>query len=196
MTTRTFFVCPAPPCPNGKLHLGHIGGVYLLTDLFVRFQRMRGHRAYHVTGADEHGTYTVVKARKLGRPIDEVAQLHIDEIMDCLRAMHIEPDVFIGTTDATHKQNSLKIFRELEAAGYIDVRDGPAKTSTAPPSTANKSTSAFQHGTTSLISLRIRPLYRQTPPSRVSRNQSISVRSVRSARHRSAADINIKTYPM
>ncbi|RKR31396.1 MULTISPECIES: class I tRNA ligase family protein [Paraburkholderia] len=124
MNTRTFFVCPAPPCPNGKLHLGHIGGVYLLTDLFVRFQRMRGHRAYHVTGADEHGTYTVVKARKLGRPIDEVAQLHIDEITDCLRAMHIEPDVFIRTTDATHKQNSLKIFRELEAAGYIDVRNG------------------------------------------------------------------------
>ncbi|WCM23162.1 class I tRNA ligase family protein [Paraburkholderia bryophila] len=124
MTTRTFFVCPAPPCPNGKLHLGHIGGVYLLTDLFVRFQRMRGHRAYQVTGADEHGTYTLVKARKLGRPVDEVAQLHIDEIKGCLQAMHIEPDIFVRTTDATHKQNSLKIFRELEAAGYIDVRDG------------------------------------------------------------------------
>lgn len=121
---RTYFVCPAPPCPNGKLHLGHIGGVYLLTDVFVRFQRMAGHRAYHITGADEHGTYTLVKARKLGRPVDEVAQMHIDEILQCMRALQITPDVFVRTSSAAHKNNALAIFRQLQDAGYVEVRDG------------------------------------------------------------------------
>ncbi|MCV3243622.1 methionyl-tRNA synthetase [Mesorhizobium robiniae] len=120
---QTYFVCPAPPCPNGKLHLGHIGGVYLLADIFVRYQRMIGHVAYHVTGADEHGTYTLVKARKLGRSVDDVAQMHIDEILQCLRAVHIAPDVFVRTSSEEHKRRSLAIYKQLDAAGYIELRD-------------------------------------------------------------------------
>ncbi|KAA3441911.1 hypothetical protein C7I87_33310 [Mesorhizobium sp. SARCC-RB16n] len=121
---RTYFVCPAPPCPNGKLHLGHVGGVYLLADIFVRFQRMAGHRAYYITGSDEHGTYTLVKARKLGQPVSELAQKHIHEILQCLRAVQITPDVFVRTSSEIHKENALAIFRELQEAGYIDVRKG------------------------------------------------------------------------
>ncbi|MGY8663449.1 class I tRNA ligase family protein [Bradyrhizobium sp. UFLA05-109] len=121
---RTYFVCPAPPCPNGKLHLGHVGGVYLLADIFVRFQRMAGYRAHYITGADEHGTYTLVKARKLGQPVSEVAQTHIDEILQCLRAVHITPDVFVRTSSEIHKENALSIFRELQKAGYVEVRNG------------------------------------------------------------------------
>ncbi|MGY8678591.1 class I tRNA ligase family protein [Bradyrhizobium sp. UFLA05-153] len=121
---RTYFVCPAPPCPNGKLHLGHVGGVYLLADIFVRFQRLAGHRAHYITGADEHGTYTLVKARKLGQPVGDVAQKHIDEILQCLRAMHITPDVFVRTSSDIHKKNALAIFRELQEAGYVEVRKG------------------------------------------------------------------------
>ncbi|WP_439406444.1 class I tRNA ligase family protein [Bradyrhizobium sp. DASA03076] len=121
---RTYFVCPAPPCPNGKLHLGHVGGVYLLADIFVRFQRMAGHRAHYITGADEHGTYTLVKARKLGQGVSEVAQKHIDEILQGLRALHITPDVFIRTSSEIHKENALSIFRDLQEAGYVEVRNG------------------------------------------------------------------------
>ncbi|MHB0773078.1 class I tRNA ligase family protein [Bradyrhizobium sp. 1.29L] len=121
---RTYFVCPAPPCPNGKLHLGHVGGVYLLADMFTRFQRMVGHRAYYITGADEHGTYTLVKARKLRQPVSDVAQKHIHEILQCLRAVQITPDAFVRTSSEVHKENALAIFRELQEAGYVDVRDG------------------------------------------------------------------------
>ncbi|MCP3380384.1 class I tRNA ligase family protein [Bradyrhizobium sp. CCGUVB4N] len=121
---RTYFVCPAPSCPNGKLHLGHVGGVYLLADIFVRFQRMAGHRAHFITGADEHGTYTLQKARKLGQPVGEVAQKYIDEILQCLRAVHITPDVFVRTSSELHKENALAIFCELQEAGYVKVRKG------------------------------------------------------------------------
>ena len=99
---RTYFVCPAPPCPNGKLHLGHIAGVYLLADIFVRFQRMAGRTAYLVTGADEHGSYTLVKARKLGRPVEEVATMHTEEILNCLNVMGIEVDAFVSTSSKDH----------------------------------------------------------------------------------------------
>ncbi|WP_375790924.1 class I tRNA ligase family protein [Bradyrhizobium sp. vgs-9] len=121
---RTYFICPAPPCPNGKLHLGHIGGVYLPADIFVRFQRMAGHRAYYITGSDEHGTYTLETARKLGRSFSEVAEGYVHKILECLRAVQITPDVFVRTSSAIHKGNALAIFRELQAAGYVDVRQG------------------------------------------------------------------------
>jgi len=123
-TQKTYFACPAPPCPNGKLHLGHIGGVYLLADIYVRFQRMSGQRAFYVTGSDEHGTYTLVKAAKLGRPVDEVAHLHNREILACLRAMGIEPDEFVRTSSADHVANSLAIYRDLRTRGFIKVDDG------------------------------------------------------------------------
>lgn len=121
---HTFFACSAPPCPNGKLHLGHIGGVYLLADVFVRYHRMVGNAAYHVTGADEHGTYTLVKARKLGRPVDDVAHMHIEEILQCLRSVDIEPDVFVRTSSEDHKDRSLAIYDQLRASGYVELRDG------------------------------------------------------------------------
>ncbi|WP_017905209.1 class I tRNA ligase family protein [Pseudomonas asplenii] len=123
-TQKTYFVCPAPPCPNGKLHLGHIAGVYLLTDIYVRFQRLAGHRAFHITGSDEHGTYTLVKAQKLQRPVDEVAQMHNREILACLGALGIEPDEFVRTSSADHIDNSLAIYRALKDNGYITFKDG------------------------------------------------------------------------
>ncbi|AMP02687.1 class I tRNA ligase family protein [Collimonas pratensis] len=121
---QTFFVCPAPPCPNGKLHLGHIGGVYLLADIFVRYQRLRGNAAHYVTGADEHGSYTLVKAGQLGRPVDEVSAMYSGQILHCLEAMGIEVDEFVKTTSQDHKQHSLSVFDELSAAGLIEIEDG------------------------------------------------------------------------
>jgi methionyl-tRNA synthetase len=123
-TAQTYFVCPAPPCPNGKLHLGHIGGVYLLADIFVRYQRMRGNAAYYVTGADEHGTYTLVKAGQLGKPVDEVSAMYSGQILDCLVAMGIEVDEFVKTSDQDHKQHSLSVFNDLLEAGLIAIEDG------------------------------------------------------------------------
>lgn len=123
-TKQTYFVCPAPPCPNGKLHLGHIGGVYLLADIFVRYQRMRGNTAYYVTGADEHGTYTLVKARQLGKPVDEVSAMYSSQILDCLAAMGIEVDEFVKTSNQDHKQHSLSVFNDLLDAGLIAIEDG------------------------------------------------------------------------
>ncbi|MEO6917826.1 MAG: class I tRNA ligase family protein [Collimonas sp.] len=121
---KTYFVCPAPPCPNGKLHLGHIGGVYLLADIFVRYQRMNGNAAYYVTGADEHGSYTLVKAGQLGTPVDEVSAMYSSQILHCLAAMGIEVDEFVKTSSQDHKQHSLSVFNELLAAGMVEIKEG------------------------------------------------------------------------
>lgn len=118
---QTFFVCPAPPCPNGKLHLGHVGGVYLLTDIFVRFQRMIGNDAYHLTGSDEHGTVTFAKGMKLGKPVDQVAQMYNSQILHCMNVLGIIPDEFVRTTSEDHIENSLAIYNELYSNGYINI---------------------------------------------------------------------------
>ena len=60
---RPVFVFSTPPTPNGDLHLGHLSGPYLGADVFVRFQRMNGVTAWHLTGSDDFQSYTAARAR-------------------------------------------------------------------------------------------------------------------------------------
>ena len=56
---RPVFVFSTPPTPNGDLHLGHLSGPYLGADAYVRFQRMQGTEAWHLTGSDDFQSYVV-----------------------------------------------------------------------------------------------------------------------------------------
>lgn len=119
----TYFIAPAPPCSNGKLHLGHIGGVYLLADIFTRFQKMNGHQAYYITGADEHGSYTLVKALKLGKAVESVSDYYCTEIEKCLQSAGISCDIFVRTSSEEHQQNARDIFQHVFNNGFIEIKN-------------------------------------------------------------------------
>lgn len=77
---RPVFVFSTPPTPNGDLHLGHLSGPYLGADAFVRFQRMNGADAWHLTGSDDYQSWVVGAARREGRTPAETAAHYSAEI--------------------------------------------------------------------------------------------------------------------
>ena len=68
MTKNKYTVTAALPYANGPLHLGHIAGVYLPSDIFVRFLRMKKHDVLFVCGSDEHGAAITLRAKKMVLP--------------------------------------------------------------------------------------------------------------------------------
>ena len=79
MSGRRILVTSALPYANGHIHLGHLVE-YIQTDIWVRFQRMRGHRAIYICADDTHGTAIMIRARQEGRSeeelIGEMSQAH------------------------------------------------------------------------------------------------------------------------
>src|ERR1700753_2327778 len=84
---RPLFVFSTPPTPNGDLHLGHLSGPYLGADAYVRYQRLIGNRAWHLTGSDDYQSYVTAVAAKEGSTPAEAAAHYSAEIAATLKAM-------------------------------------------------------------------------------------------------------------
>ncbi|PXX69266.1 methionyl-tRNA synthetase [Nocardia tenerifensis] len=124
---RPIFVFSTPPTPNGDLHLGHLSGPYLGADVFVRFQRMNGAQAWHLTGSDDYQSYVVDRARREGKEPAQTAAYYSAEIAETLRRMDIEPDQYTVTnTDSTYRAGLQAYFSRLVASGSVAPQEGPA----------------------------------------------------------------------
>jgi len=113
---RPAFVFSTPPTPNGDLHLGHLSGPYLGADAYVRFQRMNGHAAWHITGSDDYQSYVVAAAEREGRSPAEAAAHHSAEIRATLALMDIHPDQYTVTGTADGYAGGLRGFFSRLAA--------------------------------------------------------------------------------
>ncbi|HET9140279.1 FAD-dependent oxidoreductase [Actinophytocola sp.] len=124
---RPVFVFSTPPTPNGDLHLGHLSGPYLGADAYVRFQRMTGVSAWHLTGSDDFQSYVVECAQREGRPPAEVAAHYSAEIAETLRLMDIELDQYTVTnTDPEYPKGLQGFFARLVESGSVAPREAPA----------------------------------------------------------------------
>ncbi|MFI9806636.1 class I tRNA ligase family protein [Streptomyces sp. NPDC052301] len=124
---RPVFVFSTPPTPNGDLHLGHLSGPYLGADAFVRFQRMNGVEAWHLTGSDDYQSYVADRARSDGRTPAETAAHFSAEIAATLASMDVRPDQYTVTgADAAYPEGLRAFFSRLAASGAVDVRSTPA----------------------------------------------------------------------
>lgn len=124
---RPVFVFSTPPTPNGGLHIGHLSGPYLGTDVFVRFQRMNGANVWHLAGTDDFQSYVAECARREGRSPAEVAAHYGAEIEETLRLMDIEPDQITHTSRDEHYPEALRaFFSRLVDSGRVTRREGPA----------------------------------------------------------------------
>ncbi|MEH1015333.1 class I tRNA ligase family protein [Micromonospora sp. CPCC 206060] len=117
---RPVFVFSTPPTPNGDLHLGHLSGPYLGADAFVRFQRMNGTDAWHLTGSDDYQSYVVERARRDGTEPAETAAHFSAAIRATLHLMDITPDQYTVTNDDEGYAPGLRrFFSRLVASGSV-----------------------------------------------------------------------------
>lgn len=124
---RPVFVFSTPPTPNGDLHLGHLSGPYLGADVFVRFQRMNGIQAWHLTGSDDFQSYVVDRARRDGSDPESTAAHYSAEIAETLRLMDIELDQYTVTQrDGGYQPGLRDFFSRVVASGTVAPREAPA----------------------------------------------------------------------
>jgi len=118
---RRILVTSALPYANGPLHVGHILET-VLTDIWVRFQKLRGHECYYVCADDTHGTPIMLKAQSEGiTPEQLIARVHAEHERD-LTDMLIGMDNFGSTHSAENKTLCDRMYLILRDAGYIDRR--------------------------------------------------------------------------
>lgn len=119
---RQILVTNALPYANAALHLGHILE-YTQTDVWVRFQRMRGHECYYVSADDAHGTAIMLKADEKGisaeQHIAEMRSIHEADFRDFL----ISVDHYHSTHSEENRALSALIYNRLKDSGYIAQRD-------------------------------------------------------------------------
>lgn len=121
MNKRKILVTSALPYANGSIHLGHLVE-YIQTDIWVRFQKMRGHTVYYVCADDTHGTPIMLRAEKEGiSPEMLIARVH-DEHLGDFTGFHIQFDNYYSTHSPETRRFSEDIYGKLKTAGLIAVR--------------------------------------------------------------------------
>ncbi len=120
-TPRRILVTSALPYANGPIHLGHMVE-YIQTDIWVRFQKMRGHECHYVCADDAHGTPIMLRARQDNiTPEQLIEQVSVDHQADFSDFL-IDFDNFHSTHSEENKQLSQDIYRRLKAGGHITTR--------------------------------------------------------------------------
>ncbi|MFC7897782.1 class I tRNA ligase family protein [Streptomyces sp. NPDC057381] len=124
---RPQFVFSTPPTPNGDLHLGHLAGPYLGADAYVRFQRLTGAEAWHLTGSDDFQSYVQAAAERDGREPAETAAHYSAEIAATLKLLDVEPDQYTVTNaEDDYPEGLREFFSRLVASGGITAKQAPA----------------------------------------------------------------------
>ena len=112
MFKRTL-VTSALPYANGPVHIGHLAGVYVPADIYVRYLRLKGEEVLFVGGSDEHGVPVTIRARKEGITTQEAVDRYHELIKSSFEQFGISFDVYSRTTSKTHHQFASDYFRKL-----------------------------------------------------------------------------------
>ena len=113
MIKSAYTVTAALPYANGPLHLGHVAGVYLPADIFVRFLRMNKHDVVYICGSDEHGAAITLRAKKEGITPQEIVDKYHTLIRDTFEQFNISFDIYHRTSSQLHHETSADFFKKL-----------------------------------------------------------------------------------
>src|SRR5574344_2288603 len=114
-------VTSALPYANGPVHIGHLAGVYVPADIYVRYLRLKGEDVLFIGGSDEHGVPITIKAKKEGlRPKDIVDRYH-SIIKKSFEEFGISFDIYSRTTSKTHHEVASQIFKTIyDKGGFVE----------------------------------------------------------------------------
>lgn len=110
-------VTTALPYANGPVHIGHLAGVYVPADIYVRYLRLKGDDVLMIGGSDEHGVPITIKARKEGVTPQDIVDRYHKIIKDSFEEFGISFDIYSRTTSATHDATASEFFKHLYDKG-------------------------------------------------------------------------------
>ena len=110
-------VTSALPYANGPVHIGHLAGVYVPADIYVRYLRQKGEEVVFIGGSDEHGVPVTIRAKKEGCTPQDVVDRYHKIIKDSFQEFGISFDIYSRTTSATHHKLASDFFRTLYDKG-------------------------------------------------------------------------------
>ena len=119
---RTLVTC-ALPYANGPVHIGHLAGVYVPADIYVRYLRMRGEDVLYVCGSDEHGVPITIKARQQGCTPQDIVDKYHKIIDESFKGLGINFDIYGRTSSKVHEKNASEFFRKLYDEGKFITRE-------------------------------------------------------------------------
>tara|TARA_B100000508_G_scaffold141097_1_gene146936 strand:- start:20408 stop:22468 length:2061 start_codon:yes stop_codon:yes gene_type:complete len=117
MEKQKYTITAALPYANGPLHLGHVAGVYLPADIFVRFLKHKGHDVAFICGSDEHGAAITLRAKKENVSPQEIVDKYNKILADSFEKFGIDFDIFHRTTTDIHKETAQDFFKKLHDKG-------------------------------------------------------------------------------
>ena len=101
------------PYANGPVHIGHLAGVYIPADIYVRYLRLRGRDVKFICGSDEHGVPITIKARQLGVSPQDVVDKYHNIIKNAFERFGVTFDIYSRTTSQIHHETAADFFRKL-----------------------------------------------------------------------------------
>ena len=114
---KRYLVTSALPYANGPVHIGHLAGVYVPADIYVRYLRMCGRDVFFVGGSDEHGVPITIQARKQGCSPQDIVDKYHKLIKDSFAELGISFDIYSRTTSKTHYKTASEFFSKLYRDG-------------------------------------------------------------------------------
>lgn len=116
---KRHLVTAALPYANGAVHIGHLAGVYIPADIYVRYLRMRGRDVKFICGSDEHGVPITIKARQQNSTPQEVVDKYHLIIKDSFERLGISFDIYSRTSSEIHHKTASEFFRKLYEKGMF-----------------------------------------------------------------------------
>ena len=120
---KRYTVTTALPYANGPVHIGHLAGVYIPADTYVRYLRMKGEEVLFVGGSDEHGVPITIKAEKEGCTPQDIVDRYHNIIKDSFEKLGISYDIYSRTSSKTHHETAAAFFKKLYENGKFIERE-------------------------------------------------------------------------
>lgn len=114
---KRYLITSALPYANGPVHIGHLAGVYIPSDIYTRYLRLKGCDVVHVCGSDEHGVPITIKARKEGVAPQDIVDKYHAIIKKSFEEFGIAFDIYSRTSSKIHHKTAADFFAKLNESG-------------------------------------------------------------------------------
>ena len=114
---KRYLITSALPYANGPVHIGHLAGVYVPSDIYTRYLRLKGYDVISVCGSDEHGVPITIKARKEGITPQQVVDRYHEIIKRSFERLGMSFNIYSRTSSPTHRVTASEFFRKLYDEG-------------------------------------------------------------------------------